>query len=626
MTRMLLRWLIQIFSKLGSISRHSPKEKPDTGFSTSCCVGVLRVSPLRVSCNFTADISVAKPRPQPIKQLLGYSFSAYEQSIVHAFAVLPLADLPPTSVTAIQDLVCLRLVLGGQTATAVKLNRQFPVGTTNEGRRAAQERKQLMLDEAVALMPAAERRLLELELERSGQSGDMSVSGSSSLWNSAVDLSMSMSWEQIGPVEPKANGAPPKSGRTSDTFMRSPATPISKKSGAPRFGGPISALANTAHDSPSFVLGRSPVGPQATSNPPVASTSRVRSLAAKFQNTPPERPGESLYDSVGSANLQRNAFYEPSVSVGSKRPFTQVSPRPLVPSMASSTQPPANLSTASASDVVRELIRDEEDDVEMNASDDGQDVHEQQPEPVPEPEPEPEVQAESALMDKSRQSGMEMDEEEDPRELSFSLFSSISSSRPTKPARSETETKMPPGAFYADDDDDDALEDALPPPPASRPRKPEPPHIEPSISARRRQSRPQNKPPTRSALPRKYVKSQDLGRSLPGSLVDDEDDDNEEHQQEEEEDVVPPLPPISTSTGRSRQPARKSRSSRGDIEKEQEKKEKSARPTRRSSRLSVVSASSRGSSSPEPPASPVKRRSARSSIATPKKKAASKQR
>ncbi|TCD71901.1 hypothetical protein EIP91_000033 [Steccherinum ochraceum] len=596
-----------------------------------------------------------KPKPQAVKQLLGYPLTAYEQFIIHGLAIHPPTNLSPPSVTAIQDLVCLRLVLSGQTVAAVKLNRQFPVGATNESRRAAQDRKQLMLDEAVSLLPAAERRLLELDMERSNVNGDLSASGSEH-WKSAVDLSMSMSWEHV-PSPPTANGSA-KTGRASDVFMQNPATPIPKKSGAPRFGGPISALAKSSTESPSFVLGRTPPTAQHTKTHPEAttSTSRVRSLAAKFQYTAPEL-STSLYDTHGSANHQRNAFYEPPTSAGSKRPLAPElsSSKGLNASITSSRG--GDLSTASATAVVRELMREEEEeeeDVEMNASEE-----QAAPEPVLAPAPDP---VPSGLnQSQSNRSLMDMDEDEDPRELNFSLFASSigpsTGSRPQQAPKRESASKILPGAFYATDDDDleaGAPSSHAPPPPSmqpfasvhstsSRSRKSEPKGKQPaeeSISAGRRQSsRSQGEKPapaSKSRIPRKSTKSRvsaaSLGRSLPGSLMDD-DDAYDEHpaathgeEEEEEEDVVPPLPPISAGT--KKQAARKSRSSRSAEDQEREKgkgKDANARPTRRSSRLSV--ASSRGdSSSPEPFASPVKRRSTRATVATPKKKAASKAR
>ncbi|KAH8103091.1 nuclear pore complex assembly-domain-containing protein [Cristinia sonorae] len=563
-----------------------------------------------------------KPRPEPLKQLLGYSFTPYEQSLVHAFAVRPPSDLPAASITAIQDLVCLRLVLVGQTVTAVKLNRQFPVGTTSESRRAAQDRKQHMLDEAVAVLPEAERRQLELELERASQNPDLSTStsGNSDQWSNA-DVSMSMSWEHIGPVPTKANGSASKTGRKSDAFSHNPATPIPKKSGAPRFGGSISSLANVSSASPSFVLGRSQPSPQTNNiTPPIASSSRVRSLAAKFQNTPSDRPTESIYDTVGSANKQRNAFFEPSISAGSKRALPQDSTRLLNSSTTSSTRL-GDTSTASASAVVRELMRDEEEgDVEMEPSEESQAEPETQAEPErKEPQKAPSPKGPS----QGNRSFAEAEEDEDPRELSFSLFSSVNSTAPRpKAARSETEAKMPPGAFYADDDDDAEAAISHPPPPPSRPRRSEVKKpAEPSGSTGRRQSQAQEKPPARPARARKSEKP--VRRSIPGSLM--MDDDEEDEAQQEEEDIVPPLPPISTSSSNPsrRQPGRKSRTSKSE---DGDSVRDSGRPTRRSSRLSVVSVSSRGSSSPEPPASPVKRRSTRTSVATPKKKAAAKQR
>ncbi|OCH86754.1 hypothetical protein OBBRIDRAFT_760774, partial [Obba rivulosa] len=183
-----------------------------------------------------------RPRPAPLKQLVAYPFSDYEQSLVQSYAINPPAHIPSASIPAIQDLVCLRLIESGQFAAAVKLERQMSLvpgrGGAVESYRTVQERKQMM-DDIMAALPAAERQLLEIELEELAQGkGARAIASGAASWTpsrpGAADISMS--WESIR--APMANGASPSPAKLASMFAESPQLPLSQRAGAPRFGGP----------------------------------------------------------------------------------------------------------------------------------------------------------------------------------------------------------------------------------------------------------------------------------------------------------------------------------------------------------------------------------------------------
>lgn len=148
---------------------------------------------------------LAKPRPVPLKILVTYPFSVYEQSFIHDYALNPPLEIPEPSIPVIHDLVCTRLIHSGQFAAAVKLDRQFASPGPHVDQRQKERRQ--MMDEMLAVMPAIEKHLLEAELSQSSQrresaslSSSLSGSGLSHSWTTVGNTSindLSMSWEQI---------------------------------------------------------------------------------------------------------------------------------------------------------------------------------------------------------------------------------------------------------------------------------------------------------------------------------------------------------------------------------------------------------------------------------------------
>ncbi|KAI0370517.1 hypothetical protein BV20DRAFT_966404 [Pilatotrama ljubarskyi] len=552
-----------------------------------------------------------KPRLTALTHLLAFPFSAYEQTLVHSYALDPPQHVPAASVPIIQDLVCVRLVQSGQHAAAIKLDRQFssvPRGG-DKGQKIAQERRQ-MLDELMAAMPGSERYLLELELEDFSQGRGMSLSdslGVAKQKGKAADLGMS--WEHISP--PAVNG-------TSKAPLAPPTLPIPQRSNAPRFGGappPISAT-----NAPFTSISRSvPTAPSTTSGlqmpqPPggpllfggvstqnaghtSVSSSNLFGKPNPFTTTGPSTSlfsrGPSLFETAGSANSAPNAFYQPPASAGQKRSMfgslnASTNSRPTAPlsafaslSSQSGTQPKA---AQGAGDTSIHGPHDADISMlsELSEAESGAD----------------------ASMSRAEPAGENHEEEDSPAGFASSVFGNVPSAE-TRPiatstgsriARTETEAKMPPGAFLPDDAQDDEDEQPEESVSASRARGDRQTRGSASASARtqaqaRRSPSPEQQSmytSARSTRASGKIKNKDLGRSIPGSLMDDDDDDDEE---QEEEDVVPPLPQPTPA----RRAARKSRASNGSSASQTVE---APRVTRRSSRLSAVS--SVGSSSPEP--------------------------
>ncbi|OSC97773.1 hypothetical protein PYCCODRAFT_1398167 [Trametes coccinea BRFM310] len=572
-----------------------------------------------------------KPRLLPLKHLLAFPFSAFEQSLVHAYALDPPSHVPPASVPVIQDLICVRLVQSGQHAAAIKLDRQFssmPRGG-DRGQKIAQERRQMM-DELMAAMPSAERYLLELELENFAQGRGMDLSHSVSAAKpngTAADISMSMSWEHLAP--PKANGA-----AAPTNSVTPPALPLPQRSNAPRFGGApptISAanarfmtvsrsLPSTTQTASAVQMPKPPSGPllfgnAATEAQGSASISTGGLFGRPAQTTNAASSSsvfggqKSLFEVGGSANAAPNAFYQPA-STGQKRSFfgslsASTNSRPPAPTSAFaalSAQPSNNAEKSkNAGDTSNISIRGPHDaDISMlselsDADSAGAD----------------------ASMSRSEAADRTREEEDSPAGFAQSVFGNVPSahtrpiatSRGSRIARTVTESKMPPGAFLPDDDVHDEQTDGQDEEPqedfrhdesisaistrssARKTRASGSASVRTRTRARRSPSPEQQsaRSSTRYTRAKKIVKDQDLGRSIPGSLMDDDDEDEDEEQAEqaqEEEDVVAPLP---TPARRS---SRKSRASNGSAASQTIE---APRVTRRSSRLSTIS-----SSSPEP--------------------------
>lgn len=555
--------------------------------------------------------AAAKPRAKPLAQLLAFPFSPYEQRLLHDYALNPPTDLPVASIPVIQDLACVRLVQSGHFTAAVKLDRQISItpvkGTftsklSENARKVAADRKQLM-EEIMAVMPPAERLLLEAELDQIGQDNDTSA-----LLGSRTPDTRAAKTNGVESQKAKRNGR-------KSLATELPVLPIPQRSGAPRFGGPISTNASTSFAAvrsmfDSISAGKpTPESPQtkkltpedtdpiissrdapSTGIVPGPSASFGESISAglgpsrsakspkpAFVSAPPRSNHTSLFETRGSANRSANAFFRPppsqGPSVGSKRPRPE-EPSPKRPPLRHADT--SNGSAMDVADMLQEAV-DEEDE----------EVVQMEEEVTGPPRKSPRLEQPSASPPRSRANDS----------YRASVFSNEGDAEPLSSAsrKAPSATPAPPGAFADTDDADEPSEREQPPSAKTQPDD----HVRTTSASRI----PVRKQPAR--LSRAQSSQADLAHSVPGAFVD------------EEEDLLAPLPPSGTSTRLARKGRAKSAAP--------DEPKATPRATRRSTRLSVRSASERGSSSPEP-VSPEAPKTRRAAARTPAAKRTRKQR
>ena len=161
--------------------------------------GVSPVSLLVSSFRSVGSFTIAKPRPEHLKQLIVFPLSSFEQSLLHDFALEPPASLPASSVPLLQDLVCVRLVQSGQYVEAIKLDQRFASARLGRGTQAslAAERRRKMIEDVIGALPCIERQEIEEKLRAVGQrkSGALAKTATTDL---------DMSWEEILPQPSRA--------------------------------------------------------------------------------------------------------------------------------------------------------------------------------------------------------------------------------------------------------------------------------------------------------------------------------------------------------------------------------------------------------------------------------------
>ncbi|KAG8920542.1 hypothetical protein FRC02_000841, partial [Tulasnella sp. 418] len=138
-----------------------------------------------------------RPKPESLKALVSFPFTTFEDTHVINYALNPPNNLSDISIAVLHDLINVRLIHQGRYSEAIRLDRQFSskfVGDVNGGgviAKAAESRR-ISMEELVAVLPAVQRKLLEVELgpsvapKPSTSNGVMSISGSTDL---------AMSWE-----------------------------------------------------------------------------------------------------------------------------------------------------------------------------------------------------------------------------------------------------------------------------------------------------------------------------------------------------------------------------------------------------------------------------------------------
>ncbi|KAF8877282.1 nuclear pore complex assembly-domain-containing protein [Infundibulicybe gibba] len=500
-----------------------------------------------------------RPRTSVLTQLLSYPFTQFEESLLRKHALEPPSSLSPTSIAILQDLICVRLVEHGRYTEAIRMDRLFTSSTPNASKPLPQSQDRTkMVQDLYAALPLTERSLLDVELENSGVA---KPNGKGQ--KAAEDSSMSESWEDIRPEQAKLNGkkavpAPRLVERPSVQDSAAIASSSTSNVFAPRkslpqtsftlLAGPALLPSRSLHAGTS----NSPAGKPKYGEPPTLVTRTNPAPAAKPNFT------------FTSAVRQQNAFYRPPVNVNtntSKAAF----------GANDKNIPPKN-------QPVPDIHMD---DMESNDGDNEGDIHAETNEGQPVlgfsvfgkngngngnsngngVRPEPEVEAEEEAVKASRVRKEEREKEK---------------------ASTSKSKRTPPGAFHSDEHDGEDAGPAI--------------VVQPRTSTS-----------TRGRNVSAKIKKQDLGRSLPGSLMDDD-----EEEEEEEEDTIAPLRAPSP-------PRRALRKPRASVSSEPAD-DGETRTRRRSSRLSATG--SVAGMSPEP-ASPKKisaRRSTKTSTSTRKKR------
>lgn len=547
--------------------------------SANCSIGLslVRLSTSNNTIFLTAKS--AKPRPAPLKILVAYPFSSYEQSFLHDYALNSPPEIPESSIPVIHDLVCTRLIHSGQFAAAVKLDRQFASPGPHADQRQKERRQ--MMDEVLTAMPAIEKQLLEAELSQSSQrreSSSLSSSGSgvglSHSWSTVGNTSindLSMSWEQIPLPAPKPASYNPLK------------TPAPKRAKAPLFGGvvpsrPISetSASSTRNSFPPAATNQPPPQPLAISVPTVDSSIPAPSLVDLTHLTSTngfrisQKPAPETVSSQlkPSANQRPNAFYNPP------RPTDCIAPEAYGGETSGFSRSPSPL--------LQQSIEDSARDIQMMLDDVGDRT------------------AEEELMQTTQS-----EPEETSAPFSFSVFGTSSTNGFANASRSEgpsmvqsqtTSSRLPPGAFALESDEEP---------------EPEPPSQNGDVfsisnSRQRQRSKSPSPPPMRKSTTRTQTPNKKtppiLEKTIPGSLFYGEIED-------EDEDDVAPLPPTTPARRTQRKTRTPAKTQKQGVAQEE-------KVVRRSSRLSTTS--SRGSPSPEPlsPQKPKTRRSTRVSTAS----------
>ena len=185
----------------------------------------------------------------------------------------------------------MRLVQSGQHAAAIKLDRQFAsiARGGDKAQKAAHDRRQMM-DEPMAAMPAADRQLLELELENFAQGRSMDLSGSvgpgAKSKGKAADMSTSMSWEHMTPPVTANSAARLLRPRLQKRcYLRYPAPPLARKC-QNRLHTDRSSSVASLRNRPALVLRTDGKPSQPPSLPPLGIANNLCSSPAAARTQP----------------------------------------------------------------------------------------------------------------------------------------------------------------------------------------------------------------------------------------------------------------------------------------------------------------------------------------------------
>ncbi|KAL4264457.1 ELYS-like domain-containing protein [Pleurotus pulmonarius] len=565
----------------------------------------------RLFRNFVGWCLMPTPKTSALAQLLTFPISPFEEKLLLAIAspasvgrqqsyLSPLPTLSRLSQIVLQDLICTRLIQCGRYTEAIKLDKEFtansaagPTSIRDDDASLIQSRIQernRMMREVYSTLTPAERNLLDAEMDSpSGNGGKANHTnqGSQSASN-APDGDLSMSWEEIHvplPAYPKSNASTTKTtarkshGGLFDSIS-SLSRPLAASTSAPLLASSI--VDNSAKPKAlgeSALLGSLSGRQPRVSFPPVPVTRSARlSTGSNPRLTSTLNTSQTQFTPASS---MRNAFYNPPV-------------RSLV-----AEEPSSRLQQKTQGGLGGEV----DATMDEGASHRGESVASEEERPVE---------------DEEGRNGDE-DPESPVEELGYSVFGNRPpmqrEQRDVEQSRRPSEhsaTPAPPGHFEISrqvnhkeesDDSDEAPFDreeellklkaevqrqhlGLPKATTRSTRA----SIASDAKPRSRRAAETNKDkPTKSTRSTKAIresKASDLGRSLPGSLMDEEDsDDARAHTGlREEDDDIAPLPSQSEKASH----ARRSRRSRSSLSVSDLGDDEGAQTRRRSTRISAA--------------------------------------
>ncbi|EJD51254.1 hypothetical protein AURDEDRAFT_149884 [Auricularia subglabra TFB-10046 SS5] len=190
------------------------------------------------------DLSlIPEHKSEPLKLLVAFPFDEAEETTIRSYAQEPPDALPPKSLAVLRQLLLVRLIQSGKYTEALKFDRAMPVPDRDEAR--IKERQALM-QHVLSLIPPAQREEVEREYAQQVQAQAHaqtngitsqpaspavppvrapSISGSWAHIGREQDLSMSMSWEDLGRAVPSPVPGFSNARRTSLSRLEGPAVP-----------------------------------------------------------------------------------------------------------------------------------------------------------------------------------------------------------------------------------------------------------------------------------------------------------------------------------------------------------------------------------------------------------------
>ncbi|KAI9438604.1 nuclear pore complex assembly-domain-containing protein [Lactarius indigo] len=260
-----------------------------------------------------------KPRPEHLKQLISFPLSTFEQSILHDFALDPPISLPTSSISVLQDLVCVRLIQSGQYVEALKLDRQY--ASTQRGTQAPQvaDRRRKMIEDVIAALPSIERLGIEERLRVISQRKPEAPPKPA---QTKAPADLSMSWEEI-PLPPRI---------------------VSTTSGAPRF-----VLGRNTHTQQKVAAGPAKEITPAPAVLPLVSSAHTNTTTGVGNYVPPGLNGTAYAQNAAPSPLANSRVKLFGSGQPAGKPFPNTSgstshrPSPLFPSSAPSRNAPHSI-------------------------------------------------------------------------------------------------------------------------------------------------------------------------------------------------------------------------------------------------------------------------------------------